>query len=174
MVAGVVLLLVGFGQTWSAIELTTGQTITLSGIDQSPLALSLVLVSVAAYALSLLLFGLGHRVSSAVQLVAGLGALGAAIGSLQDPIAQAGSEITLLTGLSGEETLSSLVAGVSFATLAVGSGVAGMGLMAVSGVFGLIVSRVPKNQGSRFDRPGQGPAEHPWDQLSDGVDPTDL
>lgn len=174
MIIGAVLLLVSFGQPWVEITLTTGQTVSPTGIDQSPLALSLILTAVAAYALSLLVHGLSYRLTTLVQAGASLGALAAVITAVVDPVSPAASQITLLTGLSGDNTVASLVAAVSVSEVVVGFGVVGLALVAISGGLAVTVTRTPQAPGSRFDRPGSPSTQNPWDQLSDGVDPTDL
>jgi uncharacterized membrane protein (TIGR02234 family) len=165
--------LVGFGQPWTVITLTTGQTVTLTGNQQAPLALSLLLVTAAAHALSLLLYGPAHRVTTGVQSVAALGALWAGGDALGSAIDRARTDITLLTGQSGQDTINQLVAEVATAPFPAVVSLVGCGLFAASALVGLSVNRKRKTASSRFDRPSPAIQQHPWDQLSDGVDPTD-
>jgi hypothetical protein len=171
---GLVALLVGFGQTWSVVTLTTGSTVTLTGGDQAPLALSLLLVAGAAYALSLLLFGPGHTVTSAVQLVASGGSAAAMVASAGMVIDRASTEITRVTGLSGDGTITGLVEGVATSAFPFGLSVAGAVALALSGGVGVLIRRARVDTGFRFERRGAPGSKNPWDELSDGVDPTDL
>jgi hypothetical protein len=168
-----VAVLVGFGQTWSVITLTTGHTVSLTGNQQAPLALSLLLVTGAAYALSLLLYHLAHRLVTAVQSVAALGASWAVVASLDSALERARADITLSTGLSGQDTIGALVASVETASFPVGISLVGCGLFAASALIGLGMRRVREKTPSRFDRPDTSAMGDPWDELSDGVDPTD-
>lgn len=171
---GLVALLVGFGQTWSVVTLTTGSTVALTGGDQAPLALSLLLVAGASYALSLLLFGVGHTVTSAVQLVAAAGAAAAIVASAGMVIDRASADITRVTGLSGDGTITGLVEAVATSAFPFGISVAGAVALALSGGVGVLTPRSRVDTGSRFERPGSPGSKNPWDELSDGVDPTDL
>ncbi len=169
----IVALLVGFGQTWSVITLTTGQTISLTGNDQAPLALSLLLVTAASHALSLLVYRGAHLAAVIVQTLSALGALWATLASLGGAVASARADITQLTGLSGADTINELIAQVTTAPFATGASVGGVVAFALSALLGLTVWRERKNTLSRFDRPTGGTDQHPWDEISDGGDPTD-
>lgn len=171
---GLVALLVGFGQTWSVVSLTTGSTVMLTGGDRAPLALSLLLVAGASYALSLLLFGLGHTLTCAVQLVASGGAVAAMVGSVGTVVDRASAEITRVTGLSGDDTITGLIDGVASSAFPFGVSVTGAVALTLSGGVGVLARRTRSDQGSRFERPGAPGSKNPWDELSDGVDPTDL
>ena len=169
----VIALLIGFGQPWAVITLTTGQTVTLTGNDQAPLALSLLLVTAAAHALSLLVYRGAHLAAVIVGALSSLGALWATIAALGGAVSAARPQITQLTGLSGQDTINDLVSGVSTAPFAAGVSVVGVGAFVVSALLGLTVWRVRKTSVSRFDRPQTGNEQHPWDEISDGGDPTD-
>ena len=171
-VVGVIALLVGFGQPWTEITLTTGQTVTLTGNDQAPLALSLLLVTAAAHALSLLVYRGAHLAAVIVGVLSGVGALWATIAALGGAVSAARPQITQLTGLSGADTVNDLVAQVTTAPFATGVSVVGVGAFVASALVGLTVWRVRKTAPSRFDRPQAGNEQHPWDEISDGGDPT--
>jgi hypothetical protein len=168
----VLALLVGFGQPWSVVTLTTGQTISLTGNDQAPLALSLLLVTAAAHALSLLVYRGAHLTTVIVQTLSAIGALWATIASLSSAVAAARPQITQLTGLSGLDTVNELVSQVTTAPVATSVSVVGVGAFALSALVGLTVWREKKASVSRFDRPTEGGEQHPWDEISDGGDPT--
>jgi hypothetical protein len=169
----VVALLVGFGQPWSVITLTTGHTVSLTGNDQAPLALSLLLVTAAAHALSLLVYRHAHLVAVIVQVLSSLGALYATLVSLDAAVTAARPQITQLTGLSGADTINELVSQTATAPFAIGVSVVGLVAFVLSGVVGLTVWREKKEPVSRFDRPSGSSEQHPWDEISDGGDPTD-
>ena len=169
----VIALLVGFGQPWSNITLTTGQTITLTGNDQAPLALSLLLVTAAAHALSLLVYRGAHVAAVIVQAVSALGALWATLAALAGAISAARPQITQLTGLSGADTINELVSQVTTAPFPTGVSVVGVGAFVLSALLGLTIWRERKHTVSRFDRPSGSTDQHPWDEMSDGGDPTD-
>lgn len=175
LLAGIaaVALLVGFGQPWSTITLTTGQTVTMTGNDQAPLALSLLLVTGASHALSLLVYRGAHLTAVIVQTVSALGALWASVQALNQAVQAARADITQLTGLSGSETINDLVAGVVTHPFPTGISVVGVSAFVLSSLIGLTVWREKKETPSRFDRPSQAENQHPWDELSDGGDPTD-
>lgn len=169
----VLAVLVGFGQPWSTITLQTGQTVSLTGNQQAPLALSLLLVTAAAHALKLLLYGRAHRITSGIQAGAAGGALWAGVAALGAAVDRARQDITVVTGLSGQDTVDQLVAEVQTALFPAGVSVLGCGLFLASALIGVSVNRVRKMETSRFDRPAAQTEQHPWDQLSNGVDPTD-
>jgi hypothetical protein len=175
ILAGVAILalLIGFGQPWSVITLTTGQTISLTGNDQAPLALSLLLVTAAAHALSLLVYRGAHLAAVIVQTLSSLGALWATIAALAGAVSAARPEITQLTGLSGTDTINDLVSQVTSQPFATGVSVVGVAAFALSALLGLTVWREKKSAVSRFDRPAAAGEQHPWDEISDGGDPTD-
>jgi hypothetical protein len=166
-------LLIGFGQPWSTITLTTGQTISLTGNDQAPLALSLLLVTAAAHALSLLVYRGAHLAAVIVHTLSALGALWATMVALRGAVSAARHQITQLTGLSGADTINELVSQVTTAPFAAGISVVGVVLFVLSGLLGLTVWRDRKTTVSRFDRPSPSNEQHPWDEISDGGDPTD-
>jgi type IV secretory pathway VirB2 component (pilin) len=168
----VLALLIGFGQPWSVITLTTGQTIALSGNDQAPLALSLLLVTAAAHALSLLVYRGAHLVAVIVQTLSALGALWATASALGGAVSAARPQITQLTGLSGADTINELVSQVTAAPFATGVSVVGVTAFGLSALLGLTVWRERRTTVSRFDRPTGTSEQHPWDELSDGGDPT--
>jgi hypothetical protein len=170
---GILALLVGFSQVWTVITLTTGQQVSLTGTDQATLAVSLLLVAAAAHALSLLVYRGAHLVAVIVHSVSAGGALWAIVHGLLNPLSQASAEITLLTGLSGQDTVSSLVAGTDVALFPVGTALSGAVCMLIAGVIGLGLWRVRPETVGRFERPDQSSEQHPWDDLTDGVDPTD-
>lgn len=169
----VIALLIGFGQPWSVITLTTGQDISLTGNDQAPLALSLLLVTAAAHALSLLVYRGAHLAAVIVQALSALGALWATIAALGDPIAAARPQITQLTGLSGAETVAELIGSIVTAPFATGMSIVGVSAFVLSSLLGLSVWRQRRETTSRFERPSGAGDQHPWDELSDGGDPTD-
>jgi hypothetical protein len=169
----VLALLIGFGQPWSVITLTTGQTISLSGNDQAPLALSLLLVTAAAHALSLLVYRGAHLGAVIVGALSALGALWATLSALTGAVSAARPQITQLTGLSGTDTINDLVSQVTTAPFATGVSVVGVVFFVVSSLLGLTVWRERKTSVSRFDRPTGTSEQHPWDEISDGGDPTD-
>lgn len=171
--AGVLALLIGFGQTWSAITLTNGQTVTLTGTDQAPLAVSLLLVAAASHALALLVYRGAHLAAVIVGLLGSAGALWAAVSALTNPVGSASTAITQLTGLSGSQTLESLVQDVTTNTFAVGVSVTGVVALVLSSLVGLTIWRVKPETASRFERPAGTGEQHPWDEISDGGDPTD-
>jgi hypothetical protein len=175
MLAGVAVLalLVGFGQPWSVIILTTGHSISLTGNDQAPLALSLLLVTVAAHALSLLVYRGAHLVTVIVGVLSAIGALWATMLALGAPVSAARPQITQLTGLSGQDTINDLVSQVTVEPFATGVSVVGVVAFVLSGLVGLTVWREKKSAITRFDRPSSSSEQHPWDELSDGGDPTD-
>jgi hypothetical protein len=166
-------LLIGFGQPWSLITLTTGQTISLTGNDQAPLALSLLLVTAAAHLLSLLVYRGAHLATVIVQTLSALGALWATIAAQGGAVSAARPEITQLTGLSGADTINELVSQVTSQPVASGISVIGVACFGLSALLGLTVWRERKNLVSRFDRPATAGEQHPWDEISDGGDPTD-
>jgi len=170
---GILALLVGFGQVWTVITLTTGQQLSLTGNDQATLAVSLLLAAAAAHALSLLVYRAAHLAAVIVQVISAGGALWAIVHGLLNPLSQASADITLLTGLSGQQTLSSLVAGTDIALFPVGSALFGAVCMLIAGIIGLGLWRVRPETVGRFERPDQSSEQHPWDDLTDGVDPTD-
>jgi len=170
--AGVLALLIGFGQNWSAIVLTTGQTVTLTGTDQAPLAISLLLVAAASHALALLVYRGAHLAAVIVGLVGSAGALWATLSALANPVGSASATITQLTGLSGSQTLESLIQDVTPNTFAVGVSVTGVVALIVSSLIGLTIWRVKPETASRFERPAGTGEQHPWDEISDGGDPT--
>ena len=174
LLAGVAIiaLLIGFGQSWSVITLTTGQEISLTGNDQAPLALSLLLVTAAAHALSLLVYRGAHLAAVIVQAISALGALWATIAALNGAVAAARPQITQLTGLSGADTVADLVSQVVTAPFATGVSVVGVSAFVLSSFVGLTVWRQRPQAASRFDRPAGAGEQHPWDELSDGGDPT--
>lgn len=174
ILAGIAILalLIGFGQPWSVITLTTGQTISLTGNDQAPLALSLLLVATAAHALSLLVYRGAHLAAVIVQALSALGALWATISALTGAVSAARLQITQLTGLSGTDTIKELVSQVTTATFPTAVSVMGVSVFVVSALLGLTVWRERKTTISRFDRPTGGNEQHPWDEISDGRDPT--
>ena len=169
----VIALLIGFGQPWSTITLTTGQTISLTGNDQAPLALSLLLVTAAAHALSLLVYRGAHLAAVIVQSLSALGALWASVVAVGGAVLAARPQITQLTGLSGSDTINDLVSQVQTAPFAIGSSMVGVVAFVLSALLGLTVWRERKNTVSRFDRPSSSSEQHPWDEISDGGDPTD-
>jgi len=170
---GVVALVIGFGQVWTVITLTTGQQVSLTGTDQATLAVSLLLVAAAAHALSLLVYRVAHLVAVIVQVVSAGGAVWAIGQSLWNPLGQAAAEITLLTGLSGTATLQELVAQTDQALFPIIVSLLGAVLVFMAGLTGFSVWRMRPDQADRFDRPDQASTKHPWDDLTDGVDPTD-
>lgn len=166
-------LLVGFGQTWSTLTLTTGQTVAVSGTEQAPLALSLMLVVAAAHLLSLLVYRAAHLTTVIVQTLGSVGAGVALWGAVANPVGAASSRISQLTGLSGQQTIDALVDAVTVNTVAVGVSVTGVVAFVIASVLGLLVWREQPESASRFDRHPGNVTQHPWDELSDGGDPTD-
>lgn len=168
----VLLVLIGFGQTWATITLQTGQTVTVSGSEQAAIGVSLLLVTGAAHALSLIVYGGTHLATVLVQLLSALGATWATIGAVGLAVERARVEITQLTGLSGREALDELVVGVALDTVATGLSIAGVILFTLSALLGLSVKRVRHQSTSRFELPRGQEDQNPWDELSDGGDPT--
>jgi len=169
----VVALLIGFGQPWSVITLTTGSSISLTGSDQAPIAVSLLLVVAAAHALSLLVYRGAHLASVIVQTLAAVGALWGTIAALSGQVSAARPRIIQLTGLSGTDTINALVSQVTTSPLATGLSVSGVVAFTLSALLGLTVWRDKNHTVSRFDLPTGGRDQHPWDEISDGGDPSD-
>ncbi len=170
---GIVALVIGFGQVWTVITLTTGQQVSLTGTDQATFAVSLLLVAGAAHLLSLLVYRAAHLVAVIVQVVSAGGALWAIGHALSRPLGEAAAEITLLTGQSGTSTLQELVAQTDQALFPIMISLLGAVLVFMAGLMGFTVWRIRPDQADRFDQPDQSSTKNPWDDLTDGVDPTD-
>lgn len=165
--------LIGLGQSWATLTLSTGQTISLAGANQAPTAVSLLLVAAAAHGLSFLVYTTAHRLTAVIQGLASAGAMWAVVVSLDETVRRASPEITALTGLSGEATVSDLVQSVVLHPIPVGFSLLGAGCFLVASAIGVLYQRVRPDHRSRFERGGSDDAGEPWDQLSEGTDPTD-
>lgn len=164
---------IGLGQAWSTLTLTTGQAISLTGTDQAPTAVSLLLVAGAAHGLSLLVYTLAHRLTAVLQGLASSGAIWAMVVSLDETVRRASPEITALTGLAGEETISDLAQSVVLHPIPVGFSLLGAGCFLVASAIGVLHRRLPPQRRLRFERGRADETGEPWDQLSEGHDPTE-
>jgi hypothetical protein len=166
-------LLVALSAPWFTLQVPTGMSITLRGLEASAVSSTLLGAAAAAYGASLLIRGLGRRILGVLQTLLGAGAASSWIEFLEAPALSVQATITSLTGLAGSAALEGVtVIGPSwFFAL----GVFGAVAVALSGVLG-VVAPDSSAASSRYERnPEGGDVGDPiatWDDLSEGHDPT--
>lgn len=171
------LVLVGWTQSWFALELSSGPSLAVTG--------DVAAGGLAALALSGLALGAALAIAGPVFRVI-LGALEVAIGGLvtlsaalaiTDPVRASLTAITAATGESGEESARQLVSEVTatpWPALALALGV----VLALLGLLVVITSRRWPLSSRKYQAVRLEPAESErsavgdWDALSDGRDPT--
>jgi hypothetical protein len=172
-VTGALGFLLSLGAPWWIVTLDTGSVITITGLDASPSASSLAAAAGAAFGVGLVLRGLWRRAVHFLQagLALGAGVVWWQIGDL--PRAVALSDITLLTGLSGQSAFDAVSTTDTTGFLALGIGSALIAVMS-----GFLGAAMPdsRRRASRYERHGgEDAGDDPvvaWDRLSDGEDPT--
>lgn len=170
---GAVGLLVSLGGPWWVFRLETGVELSVTGLEASAQASSMLVASAAALGLGVVLRGVWRRIVVAVFSALLAGVMVAWSTVLVSPAATAGTAITALTGLSGESSLD-LIAGTT-ATWFVWVGVGSVVVAFVAGLLGVIMPDRAR-AASRYERHAQSDGlDDPvvaWDRLSDGDDPT--
>ncbi len=171
------LVLVGWTQSWFDVELSTGQSLSVTG-DVAAGGLAALGLSGLALGAALAIAGPVFRVILGVLEVAigGLVVLSASL-ALADPVRASLAAITGATGESGEDSARALVSGIAatpWPALALVLGV----LLAALGILVIATSRrwpasSRKYQAVRLEQAdGERSSVGDWDALSDGRDPT--
>jgi hypothetical protein len=165
--------IVAVSMSWWRVELTTGNGFDIAGSESQPLGWSLLLVAGAAYAASLLLSRVAHRIVLLLGAAAGVGATIQMITQTSIPWGVISTQLALQTGVAGQAALDvvasveptgvGLVGALASACIALGLG------------FGASQIKLPPGS-SRYER-GSAKADPDdsagaWDALSEGEDPT--
>ncbi|MGV8857181.1 Trp biosynthesis-associated membrane protein [Rhodoglobus sp.] len=161
-------------QQWFTIALYEGSRVDVLGSDAAG--------SLAALALSIFALVAALSLSSVIVrrvlgvLAAGVGAIIVAVSqsAIADPLHSSGALITDATGISGDESLRSLVDTVSVSGWPIPAIVAG-GLIVVVGLFATISAHRWPAPTKKYDRATAVVADDPasqWDAQSRGIDPT--
>jgi hypothetical protein len=166
-------MLVSLGGPWWLFRLETGVELSVTGLEASAQASSLLVAAAAALGLGVVLRGVWRRVVA--LLLSGLlgGVLFVWVQVLASPSETAGPRITLLTGLSGDSSVALISE-----TSATGFVWVGLGSAALALVAALIAVVMPDRvrTASRYERhtdsAGLSDPVVSWDRLSDGEDPT--
>lgn len=169
-------------QTWLDVDLTAGgEPLPVPGASAIPVLAPLSL-AVLALGGALSIVGLVLRYAFGVLTVLAGGILlwlTAPIVFTQ-PISAVASTVTTATGISGQDAVGRLVAGIS-ATAWPAVTLVGWVLLLAAGVFTLATAHTWRRVGRRYDaeqsaakRPAEGPLDaiDSWDELSRGEDPT--
>lgn len=174
------LTLLSWTMTWFVVELGgdgAGQSIPVTGEVAAPALAALGLAGLALVA-ALAIAGPVFRIVLGLLQVAIGASIGiSAWGAIMDPVASSTPLVTQTTGISGGQSVETLVAAASATpwpaiTMVISA------LMALTGVFIVVTARrwptaTNKYQAVRFDE-ADAPrsAVSDWDSLSDGSDPT--
>lgn len=170
MVVGLVAGMVALGAPWIAIRTSTGADGGATWADFSALSFALALASVAAWGATLLTGAMVSRVVSGLQSALALGALWGIVQSVRS-----GEEVAIrlageITGVIGAFRAEDIVWGWN--TWAVGIAVGAASAFLISGLLGIAYPGERSSRTKRYEQPGRASHDHPWDDLSDGLDPT--
>ncbi|WP_157156105.1 Trp biosynthesis-associated membrane protein [Diaminobutyricimonas sp. LJ205] len=180
ILAGLVIsavLLLTWTQVWVMIQLTDGSQLEAAGEVASPAIAALGLAGLAAAAALSLAGPVFRRILGVLQIAVSGTALIATIATVSDPITASAAVVTDATGVSGAESVASLVSAATLTAWPFVALVAAV-LGALLGVFIIVTaSRWPgsgrKYQSVRLQNADENSAVDDWDALSDGQDPTD-
>jgi uncharacterized membrane protein (TIGR02234 family) len=187
-VAGVIML--SWTQTWFTVHLHTGaavkSVVQADGAAAVPQYTALAIASLALF-LAMTIAGRVLRiVLAAVEVLLGLGVVWSGIGALADPVAAAKGAVGDVAGVSDLTAVRRVVSSVDVSAWPA-VGIAGGVLAVVLGVVVMVVQRswpgpsrkyAAQTAGAAADARAAAPVERDavvdWDDLSAGVDPTDL
>lgn len=167
---GVVLGLITMAAPWLRVELPGGLSATGGWQQVSAASWSVALAAVAAWGAGILVRATPRRLLSILQSVLAAVSLGLLVPATQDTAALAEMIASRAVGIDGAVSSSELVATWSWGWL--GLGVVALLLVAASGAVGALRPPPARKTPSRYERASNHSAD-PWEQLSEGVDPTD-
>ena len=163
------LMVLAWSQTWWVIESSDGLDSHVAGSVPGGGVLAAGLATLAAAAALALAPSLLRYILGVVVIGTGLVTVAVCIAALADPVMASVVQISEETGISGDQSIVSMVTGVAVTAwpwVAVAAGI----LAALAGVAVILTAHRWPVSGSRYER---APAEpEAWDVLTEGDDPT--
>jgi hypothetical protein len=170
------LVFLGWTQSWFAISIVNGPTLSIGGDTAAPALSTLALTCIVLNAALSIAGPFFRVVLGALEALLGVAVLFSGILALADPAKSSAAAISNATGVAGAESIAALIASVSIFAWPWVATIAGALLVLLGGIVVATGRRWP-GAGRKYNAIRMTPSEKrdsvdDWDALSGGDDPT--